>query len=296
MREQRSSDRATSLLIILVIVSFVAMTIDIRAEGEGLVGTFRQGAQTVFSPIQSAATAIVDPALDLVDAIANLAGLRDENARLRGRIAELEDRLDSVAGLEAEVASLRRILNLTPADESVGKVAAHVIARGDTFDASFRIDRGAGDGVLVGNPVVDDFGALIGVVTETTGDASTILPVISASADGVRVKTPTGEVGILRGRGSERVMDFEVLDATEAVFADQLLVTAGSERYPAGISVARVLEDGGPEAGRVQTTAVPLAEFGKLDFVVVLQWTFTTQIQATTTTIPDASTTTGGEG
>ncbi len=294
MRERRSPDHATSFLVVLVIISFTLMTFDIRSSGAGTMATLRSGVQTVFTPIQKLATSIVDPAVDLVDGFSNVAGLRDANKELQQRIADLEARLDTVATLEAEVASLRRILSLTPADESIPKVAARVIARGDSFDASFQIDAGSSDGVLVGNPVVDDTGSLVGTITDVTSDSATVVPIIATSADGVRVKSQTGETGVVLGRGSGD-LDFEVLEATEPVFTGYLLVTAGSVRYPVGINVAKVATDARPEAQRIVTTAVPLADFSKLDFVVVLQWTFSTEADTSTTTTTTA-TATGDSG
>jgi rod shape-determining protein MreC len=296
-------DRATSFLVVLVILSFALMTLDIRSSGSGATGTLRNGVQSLFTPIQKAATSIVDPAIDMIDGIANVAGLRDANKQLQQRIAELEARLDTVATLEAEVASLRQILSLRPAEESIPKVAARVIARGDSFDEGFQIDAGSTQGVLVGNPVVDDTGALVGTITEVTGESATVVPIVSPSSDGVRVKSQTGEFGIVRGRGAGQ-LDFEVLDATQPVFSGYLLVTAGSVRYPVGIKVAKVDADAGPEAHRIVTTATPLADFAKLDFVVVLQWTFSTEADSstttTTTTTPTTTSTTsdggGGEG
>ncbi len=293
-------DRATSFLVILVILSFALMTLDIRSSGGGATGTLRSGMQSVFAPVQKVATAIVDPIVDLVDGIAHAAGLRDANKQLQQRISELESRLDQVATLEAEVDALNRILGLKPAEESIPTVAARVIARGDNFDDSFQIDRGTDHGVLVGNPVVDDTGALVGIVTSVTAVSATVVPIISPSADGVQVKSQTNESGVLRGRGSGD-LDFEVLDASEPVLSGYLLRTAGSERYPVGIKVARVAEDAQPEAQRIITTAIPLADFSKLDFVVVLQWTFTTSAETTTsttttTTAETTSTTAPGGG
>jgi rod shape-determining protein MreC len=289
-------DHAASFLVILVILSFALMTLDIRSSGGGATGTLRSGAQSVFAPIQKVATAIVDPVVDLVDGIAHAAGLRDANKQLQQRISELEARLDESATLEAEIATLRRILDLQPADERIPTVAAQIIARGDNFDAGFQIDRGSGDGVLVGNPVVDDTGALIGIVTSVAGDSATVVPIISPSSDGVQVTSQTEESGIVRGRGAG-ALDFEVLQASEPVEKGYLLRTTGSERYPVGIKVARVDEDARPEAQRILTTATPLADFSKLDFVVVLQWTFTTNADTTTTTESTTSTTAaGGEG
>jgi len=286
-------DHATSFLVILVILSFALMTLDIRSSGSGATGTLRSGAQSIFAPIQKVATAVVDPVVDLVDGIAHAAGLRDANRQLQQRIAELETRLDETATLEAEISSLRSILGLKPADENIDKVAAQIIARGDSFDAGFQIDAGSDDGVLIGYPVVDETGALVGLVTSVSGSSATVVPIISPSSDGVQVTSQTGEAGVVRGRGGGS-LDFEVLEAQEPVEKGYLLRTAGSERYPVGIKVARVDENAEPEAQRILTTATPLADFSKLDYVVVLQWTFAANTEVTTTETSTTTTTGGG--
>lgn len=288
-------DHATSFLVILVILSFALMTLDIRSSGGGATGTLRSGAQSIFAPIQKVATAVVDPVVDLVDGIAHAAGLRDANKQLQQRIAELEARLDETATLESEVSTLRNILGLKPADENIEKVAARVIARGDSFDAGFQIDRGSDDGVLIGYPVVDETGALVGLVTSVSAASATVVPIISPASDGVQVTSQTGESGVVRGRGGG-ALDFEVLDAKETVEQGYLLRTTGSERYPVGIKVARVDQTTEPEAQRILTTATPLADFSKLDYVVVLQWTFAANTDVTTTTEASTTTTTGGGG
>ena len=69
-------------------------------------------------------------------------------------------------------------------------------------------------------------------------------------------------------------MIFEVNPATEPVFADYLLVTSGSTKFPPGLPVAKVAESDSPEAAKIRTEAIPLADFSRLKLVVVLQWRF----------------------
>ena len=95
------------MLVVLVVLSFLLMTFDIRSSGGGVAGTLREGTQAVFAPVQEFATTLISPVVDFVDGLANLAGLRDENESLRRRISELEARIDEVGSLEAEVATLR---------------------------------------------------------------------------------------------------------------------------------------------------------------------------------------------
>lgn len=288
------------MLVVLIILSFLLMTFDIRASGGGVAGTLREGTQAIFAPVQKLAGSVIGPVVDFVDGLANLAGLREENERLRAQIAELEASLDEIGTLQAEVETLRRINNLVLPDQTIGTIPARVVGRGDNFDASFTIDKGTGDGVVVGNPVVDEFGALVGEVTVATQSAATIEPIIRPTG-AVTVASPRGENGVVHGRGAGSAMDLQIPSATEPVFAGDLLVTAGSTKYPPQLAVAKIEESANPEARRILTGAVPLADFNRLKVVVVLRWTFAAEEAApgveesTTTTSTDQTSTTGEE-
>jgi cell shape-determining protein MreC len=126
--------------------------------------------------------------------------------------------------------------------------------------------------------VVDEYGALVGEISVATANAATVVPIIRPTG-GVQVVSQTGEEGTLRGQGVA-TMIFEVNPATEPVFAGYLLKTAGSEKWPTGLPVAKVAESENPEATKIRTEAVPLADFSRMRFVVVLQWTFSQEDQA----------------
>ncbi len=272
MRERRHRDRATPMLAVLVVLSFLLMTFDIRASGGGVGGTLREGTQSIFAPVQEFATSLISPVVDFIDGLANLAGLRAENESLRRRISELEARVDEVGTLEAEVETLRRVADLELPDESIPTKPARVIARGDNFDSSFTIDKGTSDGLVVGNPVVDENGALVGEISLVTPSSATVVPIIRPTG-AVTVASQTAETGIVLGQGSG-ILILEVNPATEPVFAGYLLLTAGSTKFPPGLSVAKVAESATPEAAKIRTEAIPLADFNRLKLVVVLQWTF----------------------
>ena len=265
------------MLVVLVVLSFLLMTFDIRASRGGVAGTLREGTQAVFAPVQDFATSLITPVVDFVDGIANLAGLRDENETLRSRIAELEARVDEVGTLEAEVETLRRVTGLTLPDESIPTIPARVIARGDNFDSSFTIDKGTRHGLVAGNPVVDEYGSVVGEISLVTPSSATVVPIIRPTG-AVTVESQTGETGIVLGQGSATLI-FEVNPATEPVFADFLLITAGSTKFPPALPVAKVAASASPEAAKIRTEAIPLADFSRLKFVVVLQWTFAPEDQ-----------------
>ena len=74
----RRFDRSTALFLTLLVLSFLLATFDVRAQGTGVGGSLREGAQTLFSPVQRLATAVTRPVAGLIDGVSNIAGLRDD--------------------------------------------------------------------------------------------------------------------------------------------------------------------------------------------------------------------------
>ncbi|MDX1449944.1 MAG: hypothetical protein R3246_12870, partial [Acidimicrobiia bacterium] len=66
MREFRD-DRSVPLFVTLLVIAFVVMTFDVRASGAGTLDTVRTGASRLISPLQTVATAVVDPVARLVE-------------------------------------------------------------------------------------------------------------------------------------------------------------------------------------------------------------------------------------
>ena len=57
----RRFDRSTALFLSLLILSFLLATFDVRADGTGVGGSLREGAQALFSPVQRLGLSLVEP-------------------------------------------------------------------------------------------------------------------------------------------------------------------------------------------------------------------------------------------
>lgn len=270
MRAFGRQDRATAVVVALVVLSFLLMTFDIRSSGEGVPGTLREGTQSIFAPFQKVATRVITPVVDFVGGLVDLAGLRDENARLRQQLEEVQAELDRVAILQQQLADLQAIVNLRLIRNDVARIPAAVFAGVDSFDTSFNIDKGIADGVLAGNPVVDSQGILVGHVRDVSENQATVVPLV-AFQEATEV-TIGEQVGVLRGRGNETVMELNIIDADRPVREGDNLYTSNSSAAPEGILVGKVLEGAAPEAGQIIVSAQPLVDLARLRFVVVLQW------------------------
>ena len=264
-------DRTAILFISLVAVSFLLATFDVRAQGDGVGSVMREGAQSIFTPVQEAATYVTRPLVGFVDGVSNLAGLRDENARLAQRVAELEGIVAETQEAQRMVVELETALGLDVVSD-LPAINARIVAAGPSdFEQVRFIDKGWADGVLRGQAVIDENG-LVGRVDFVSEHAARVL-LITDPRSGVGVRDlASNDTGWVEGRG-RTTMRLEMFNASEPVLAGDLLVTDGS-RFPPGIAVGTVLFFAESEVGfSLRTTVVPAVEMGRLDFVkVIVGW------------------------
>ena len=275
-RSRHQTDRSALVAIGLLVVSLLLMTFDVRSSREGIGATLRSGAQFVVAPIQVGTNAVVTPLVNFTDGLANLAGLRQENERLRERITELEREVIRVGHLENRVEELNVLLGLRLEDDLQElAVSAEVTGRGGTLDTTLIIDRGTDDGVHAGQPVVDGQGALVGVVSEAGERAATVAPITSRRAPAVTVRLENGQRGIVEGLGTGG-LELSILDARSPVRQGQLLTTYGpfgeSDSYPKGLDVGIVLAAASPRSGVIRVGVEPIGDIDGAEFVAVIPW------------------------
>ena len=275
-RSERRTDRSAFVAIMLLAISLLLMTFDVRSSDEGIGATLRNVAQFLVAPIQAGVNVVITPIVEFTDGLANLAGLRDENQRLRDRIAELEAEVIHVDHLEARVDELNTLLGLRLVDDLHElAVTAEVTGRAGTLDPTLIIDRGTDDGVHAGQPVIDSQGALVGVVFEATQRVATVTPITSRRAPGVTVRLADGRRGIVEGLGTG-ILELSILDADAPVRPGELLTTYGpfgeSNSFPKGLDVGTVVASASPRSGVVRVEVTPIGDVDRLEYVAVIPW------------------------
>jgi len=267
----RRFDRVTALFLSLLAVGFILATFDVRAQGDGAGTVLRDGAQTLFNPVQRMVDFVTRPVVGFIDGISNIAGLRDENTRLQSRVRDLESQVQETAALERQLAEIQAINDLAPPEE-LAAVTARIYSAGPSgFDHLRYVDKGSDDGLVEGQAVVDENG-LVGRVAVVSDHSAQIRlltdPLVSV---GVRVQL-TNQTGIASGQGSGPLR-LEMFQATSPVPAGAVVLTEGS-RFPPGILVGSVAVDAESDVGfALRTTIDPAVNLSELDFVkVVVGW------------------------
>lgn len=300
MLTRQPGDRTLPTLITLLVIGLLLMTYDIRSDGGGVTGTLRTGTQTIVAPLQKGAAFVVNPVIDAVDSLSNLAVLREQNRALQQEVAELQAALIAVDDDLARLELYEQLYELEATTTAVGRTVANVIGRPDAFDGALIIDKGSSHGIAVGQPVLDTSGVVVGSVQQVSASTATIVP-ITVGPSGVAVAVGE-QVGVALPQVTTDEMRLELSEAKEPVFAgDRVVTSSRSVNFPAGLPVGEVVTDAAPTNDLLITTVEPYVQTATLRVVVVLAWppdpvtavtdAETTTTTSTTTTIPGDSTT-----
>ncbi|MCA1691198.1 MAG: rod shape-determining protein MreC [Actinobacteria bacterium] len=270
----RRSRRHRFLLLLLVLTSVTAITLDYRDQGEGAMETLRQGARDLVAPLQSAAGDALEPVGDFFGGITRYNSLQSENARLRQDLERSRGALLSAQGAERERQALLELQRLDFA-ANIPSVSARVISTSPSnFQNTVVIDRGSEHRLVVGQPVVTGAG-LVGRVLEVSQNRATVQLLTDRAADvGVRL-TGSGEIGVANGNGTREPLKVEFVAGTAKVAEGEAVVTSGLERsaYPPEIPVGKVVSARTPPGGVAKEISVePAVDLRRLEFVKILLW------------------------
>ncbi len=201
--------------------------------------------EVLATPFRAASSAITNWAEGQYDRAFRYEELQAENEALRQRVAELER--DAIAGQDAarENERMKDLLGLAEARPELQYRDAAVVRRtSSNWSSDLTIDRGTLGGVEVNDCVIDQYGHLIGVVTEASPNSSKVTTILDPDLElGGRIAR-TDEDAILEGdftlmlEGLLRLAF--VSEDTKLVTGDQVTTSGLGGVYPPGLVVGSV--------------------------------------------------------
>lgn len=221
-------------------------------------------------PLERMVTLPVQEAQGWWDELVVLVQVREENDRLRQRIARLEE--ENLQYREAIVSSERfqRLAGFRESHE-VPMVPANVVHQDlSPWFRSVIIDQGTAAGIQPGMPVVTDLG-VVGVVSGTAPGAAKVLLLIDPQSHVDAYVQRSRARGSVRGaKGRECSFEFVLRDEDLAV-GDLLLTSGMGEVFPKGLVIGSVTAVERQPYGLFQEAQIkPAVDFGKLEEVFVI--------------------------
>ncbi len=232
--------------------------------------------QSVTAPARRASAAISNDARRKLDTYYESNAYREENARLRAEIAELNQQLIGYDDAVQELEALRDQLEIKKKNNGfvLSEPCRVLMPNTNDMTRSFLIDMGEEDGITLNAPVICADG-LIGIISEVSAHFSPVTTILSPELSVGALILQTGDGGIVEGNlrdAAENRTKMMYLDQKSAAEAGNLVITAGtSGLFPYGLAVGTVTETGLEDTGLTRYAMLaPSVDFTALESVTVL--------------------------
>ncbi len=238
-RSPDTSGRVTALLLRSVLYSLLALGLIVVDKRYDHLGKIRQYLSIVAYPIQVAVASPFQGWAWFRESVTTRDTLRADKTRLEQDLRVAQFRLQRYEALEAENIRLHALR-----DNTAGVAARFVVGRIvqvdlDAFRERVLMDKGARDGVFIGQAVLDS-GGVFGQVTRI-GQLTSEVILISDSTHAIPVQVNrNGLRTIAVGTGDSSLLKLPYLSTSTDIVKGDLLVTSGlgggfPRGYPVGV-------------------------------------------------------------
>jgi len=241
-RSTEASGRITGLLFRCVLYSLLALALIIVDKRYDHLGKIRRLLSVVAYPVQIAVASPFEGWHWLRDSVTTRDVLRADKTKLEADLRVAQFRLQRYEALEAETQRLRALRENTAAVTDRFLIGDVMNVDLDAFRERVLVDKGAGDGIYVGQAVLDS-GGVFGQVARV-GQLTSEVILVSDAAHAIPVQiNRNGLRTVAVGTGDTTRLKLPYLPTSADVVAGDLLVTSGlGGGFPAGYPVGTIAE------------------------------------------------------
>ena len=261
-----------------IIVFAVALLIGVgRVTRAGEIGLLQNVTGIVKAPMQKVLSSVVNWMDTLYGYLWEYDSLVAENESLRSQLADAQQ--SAREGIEAseENVRLRQLLQLREQHTDYEMESSKIVLwSSSNWSSSFTISKGASSGIEFGDPVITEYGAVVGQVTEvgeTWATVSTLIDVdmslgayVGASGSSGMV---IGEFGFMRNKLAKLTF---LADGAQIFAGDEVLTSGSGGAFPAGLVIGTITNVQTEEGGQIEYGVVePHVDLESLVLVFIIK-------------------------
>ena len=241
-RSTDASGRVTGLLFRCVLYSLLALALIIVDKRYDHLGKIRRLLSVVAYPVQIAVASPFEGWHWFRDSVTTRDALRADKAKLESELRLAQFRLQRYEALEAETQRLRALRENTAGVTDRFVIGDVMNVDLDAFRERVLVDKGASDGIYVGQAVLDS-GGVFGQVARV-GQLTSEVILVSDAAHAIPVQiNRNGLRTVAVGTGDTSRLKLPYLPTSADVVAGDLVVTSGlGGGFPAGYPVGTIAE------------------------------------------------------
>ena len=261
-----------------VIVIAVALLIGLGAAARnGRTGFARNTTGVLSSPLQKVLSSTVNWFRTIYGYLYDYDSLLAENESLRAQLAEAQQSArDGIEATEENV-RLRELNNLRQKHtDYVMESAKVVLWSSSNWSSSFTISKGSNFGIELGDPVVTEYGALVGQVTELGTNWATVSTLIDVDMSVGAFVGATGSSGMVVGEyalmKNKTAKLTYLADGAQIFVGDEVLTSGSGGAFPAGLVIGTIRSVQSEAGGQIEYgIVVPQCELDSLVQVFVIK-------------------------
>ena len=220
----RSVRRRGAAYLVLLAISLVLLTVS----SNPFVRDIQHGVAFAFKPIQVAVDGVAKNVSSIASTISEIDRLRQENAALQADNEQLQAEARAAAEVQRENELLTGLLQLRNGLEYQTRAVSVIARESSEARRALVIDRGADDGIAVGQIVITSGGALAGRVTEVGPNFAHVVLISDSSSTVIGQLLSTAATGKVIGQLGGALVMQDVDSATKIAIGEEVF-TAGIE-------------------------------------------------------------------
>jgi len=265
--------RKGAAYLALLVISLLLLAVSANP----LVRDLQHGVAFAFRPIQVAVDDIARDVRSIGTTIAEIDQLRQDNAQLRAENERLEALSRAAQELRRENELLTGLLQLRNGFQYTTRAVSVIARESSEARRAIVIDRGAVDGIVVGQIVITSGGALAGRVVEVGSNFAHVVLMSDSTSTVIGQLLSSAAVGKVIGQLGGALVMQDVAAGTTVTLGEEVF-TAGIELgvgirspYPKGLLIGRVVDVKLDPNEVVQTIFLePAAPLDRLEFLLVI--------------------------
>ena len=261
---------------ILVVAAALIIGLGAAARG-GNISLFHNATGILISPVQKVVSSAVNWFDTIYGYLYEYDGLLAENESLRSQLADAQQSArDGIAASE-ENARLRRLLELREKHTDYEFESSKVVLwSSSNWSHSFTISKGASSGIELGDPVVTEYNAVVGQITELGETWATVSTLIDVDMSVGAFVGNTGTSGIVMGeysfmKAKNAKLTF-LADGAQIFVGDEVLTSGNGGAFPQGLVIGKITAVQTEAGGQIEYGIVePQVDFDSLVQVFVIK-------------------------
>lgn len=232
-------------ILLLVAALLLSVALSLGSAVFGSPDPVSNAVGAVINPFRSGITSVLDWFGGVQEYVLHYDELHAELDDLRAQVAKLEDEVRQNEQAARENEKLRELLNLKQKRSDFSFQSARVSERStDNWANTLTLSRGTDAGLEVGDCVITETGALVGVIDVVGINWSTVSTVINTTTELGGIVNRTYSAGVLEGdftlMGQGKLKLSYLPNSAQLVSGDEVLTSGKGGVYPSGLVVGTV--------------------------------------------------------